>query len=641
MANPLISTLQDGFSGATLNTTLWNNTSGGVSVTGGVCQLVSGSTTASLGEQANYNFTGSAIFVNIVPSAPTDPNQVTSLVLQSPFGLSVYITRTGANTVAQADGADQPIGTSNDPNNTWWRLRELNGSVYCDLSADGLNWTSIGSAVYSPSFDPTTVTVTIESYYGTGQPAAGWPTVAVDNVNMAPVAPTPTGTYSPAGQSNYSGDPTKNYLWKIYKSDGTFLSTWKDVASEPQFTQQINTPGTTMVVHLARSPDTTAEQRNNLVTASGNQITDKSGDPYVVKSQVNNTVGSGSDVDLNYNVECYVVYGGFANLVTASGNQIVDQNGNPYVVAVGAPLGTRIFSGFILDYELAYNNDNGAGVTLTVASNGYELSQNVIKQAGTETTTVDYSSTATEAATVASSLVNTNPGRMSVTSASVPTTGVAIKPLFRLNTKEEGLQMVVDQLGSNYYWYGSPADNLVYIKPIGTAADHTFVLGKHLSTLKLSRSMEQLANDGYFVGGTPSGSSQLYKHYTSSDGSLTAWRRGLWRHTDQRYLLTSSTDGFAASMFAKFSQPIFTSTIEISAGSYDIETIKLGQMVRFRNSGNSFIDSLLLQIVNRSYTPYKLTLDLGQILASQSQIVTDLEAQADTTAQIAIPNTPS
>lgn len=441
----------------------------------------------------------------------------------------------------------------------------------------------------------------------------------------------------PTDWSAIGKEDEKVYIYKVFTASGTYIGVWNDVEDDPQFTQQINTPGTTMTVLLARSPNTTKEVRAHLLTQGGDPITTEDGHRLTAVYETPNSVGEGTDVDLNYRVDVYVHYGEFGRLLNQLGEPITTEDGDYLLVTQGAPLGVRIFSGFIIDYESEYGDQ--AGVSVTVASHGWELSHEVVRSG--ETTTVTYSTT--EIKEIVEDVLDTNPGVMTYDTASIGTTGISPTLKFQLNTKLEAIQAAYDQTPDGWYWYGNVAENLIYMKPTASTKQHTFVLGKHIKSLKVKRSIENLVNKVYFVGGevTPgTPSTTLYKKYQDTT-SQTNWRVGLARITDRRFTIEANAARKASKQISRYKDPIFTSPLVISSARYDIESIKLGETVGFANFGN-FVDSLPpLQIVALSYAPTAVTLQLGEVQKSQMDMITDVENDLSNEQYQDLPTTPS
>jgi hypothetical protein len=450
---------------------------------------------------------------------------------------------------------------------------------------------------------------------------------------QSPPPPPPPTDWSALGKED-----EKVFVYKVYSHSGTYIGVWNDVKDDLNYTQQINTPGTTTTVQLARSANTTQEVRTSRITQSGEDRLTQDGDTRTVTYETSNVVGEDTDVELNYNVDIYVHYGEFEDRITQDGEQRITQAGEQRVVATGAPMGIRVFSGFILDYESVYSAEE-VGVSVTIASHGYELSNELIRSG--ETTTVTYSTTPIQ--TIVKSILDTNPGTMTYDSGSIDSTGVSITSKFQLNSKLEGVESAFEQTPDGWYWYGNVAENLVYLKQKSPTADHKFVLGKHIKNLRVRRSIEGLKNVVYFVGGevTPgTPASTLFKKYEDTT-SQAAWRKGLERITDRRYTVTGSAANRANKLIGRYKNPIFSSPLVISSAKYNIESIKLGQTVQFRNFGN-FIDDLApLQIVSLTYSPTAVTIELGDLMERQIDAVAAVEGDLQNEQYETLPTAPS
>ncbi len=160
----------------------------------------------------------------------------------------------------------------------------------------------------------------------------------------------------------------------------------------------------------------------------------------------------------------------------------------------------------------------------------------------------------------------------------------------------------------DWYWYVGLGDDTVYLQDKPTTASQTFILGKHIQELNLEYSIEDITNVVYFTGGEVSADVNLFKKYTDAT-SITNYRRGLNRITDNRVTLAASADLISNAEISREATPRYRTSITILDKVYDIEDIKLGQLVAFRNFGN-YIDALTLQIVGLHYEPDKVTLQL-------------------------------
>lgn len=131
----------------------------------------------------------------------------------------------------------------------------------------------------------------------------------------------------------------------------------------------------------------------------------------------------------------------------------------------------------------------------------------------------------------------------------------------------------------------------------------------------------------------------LFKKYTDAT-SISTYRRGLDRPSDNRVKVEASADIIAESELSRLKNPRFQSSVIISDKVYDIESIKLGELVAFRNFGN-FIDGITLQIVRIDYTPDSVTLQLDTLLPSVTKRLEDVKRNLNQSDSANNPDVPS
>jgi len=116
----------------------------------------------------------------------------------------------------------------------------------------------------------------------------------------------------------------------------------------------------------------------------------------------------------------------------------------------------------------------------------------------------------------------------------------------------------------------------------------------------------------------------IFRHYTDTN-SQTLYRRGLARMQDSRVTLPASADIIAGTNINQNNAPRYRSNITIAAETYDIRSIKLGQMVAFRNFGNFIDDIPGMQVVRLDYAPDAVTIQLDTLLPSVPKRLEDIK----------------
>ena len=169
MANPKIETLVDSFTATTINTTLWNNVTGGAATLDTVNDEVSLAVPTSsgvnvFGTSTLYDATGSSIYAQIGVAA--NGNGTTKTIMR------VRLDSNNAMTIRVESGVFKQVNVTGGVSTTvtlptydphqhrFWRLRESGGTFFADTSPDGLTWTNQSSMTYS--WAATAVTFQIE-----------------------------------------------------------------------------------------------------------------------------------------------------------------------------------------------------------------------------------------------------------------------------------------------------------------------------------------------------------------------------------------------------------------------------------------------------------------------------------------------
>lgn len=400
----------------------------------------------------------------------------------------------------------------------------------------------------------------------------------------------------------------KRYLVKVYDPEGSFQDVWKDVISEPTFTQELNEIGSEMDLELARNSDSLGVSVEPLQTEAGTDITTEDGAPLLVSTKSKNQVGPGSSVVHNNRVDVWVFYGSVEPLQTEDGEDILTEDGEQILATIGAPNGRRIFTGFIADINSRYGNTETTLVKLI--SYGWDLEQYVVTDGDGKTTVSYFTDDPSDIAkdVIDKFVAQSTSEQLTYTNrspTSISTSGTSVSYDFRNNTYGDALRKIIELMPSNWYFYVDLGDNLVYYRQQSSTPQHIFFLGKHIKVLDLNSSIQDATNRTLVTGG---GVPQLYRDYTVAPAQYT--RRKLRLYSDGRLESTVSADIIGDGINEENNKVKYRTAIEILSKQYDIESINVGDIVGFRNFGN-YVDGLTMVVVGRTYTPDTVQLQLA------------------------------
>lgn len=428
----------------------------------------------------------------------------------------------------------------------------------------------------------------------------------------------------------------KRYLYKVYDILGNFLGVWNDVISDLAFNQQINSYSTNVDVELARNSDSVAQTLPDIATESGTDIETEDASDITVPVSTANQIGPGTNVDENLKVHIYVFYGSEDLLETESLAVIDTEDGQDLSVDVGAPNGRIMFRGYISQYVSRYGSSETTQVSLV--SDGDELNNYMIED-GDGNTTIDYDSQ--DPSDILKDIIDKMTAEGSIVTYGADTiddTGTTVTYDFNTVKSIDGVKKVTELSPTDWFGYMDMGTDEVFLKQRPSVVDHTFILGKHIGDFSLHKSIENMVNIVYFVGGQVDGVN-LFKKYVNGT-SVATYGRKLEVLSDNRVTDEDSADLLANNELSRNGSPQYQTSLDIIDKVYDIESIQLGQLVGFRNFGN-YIDDLQLQIVGITYTPDKVTLQLDTLLPKVNKRVEDLKRNLDAVNAVANPVAPS
>lgn len=320
----------------------------------------------------------------------------------------------------------------------------------------------------------------------------------------------------------------KVFVYKVYSSDGSYVTTWSDdVISTPRFSTAINAGPGEMQIRLARDFESFGEE---------------------------------DDVTFNNRVDCYVfdsdtpngmlLYRGFISLyapILESGREYVLITLLPYISSA-----SRIMLREIAD---------GATEVPFLSYDPSDIFRGIVSRA------------------VADGLI------IETSSSSIDDTETVVSYTYNTNTVKEALDKAIELAPDGWYWRVDP-DSMLHFHQKPTTVTHDLLIGKHIETMRPEKRIENIINRVYFTGG---GSPPLYEVY-SRQSSIDAYGLRAVKIVDQRVTLSATAQTVALRVLDESESPEVRTKLTIvdnngkpERGGYDIESIKVGDTLRIKN----------------------------------------------------------
>jgi hypothetical protein len=218
-------------------------------------------------------------------------------------------------------------------------------------------------------------------------------------------------------------------------------------------------------------------------------------------------------------------------------------------------------------------------------------------------------------------------GVLTYTTDTIALTGTTVSYTFRFTKYLEAIKKCVELAPADWWWRVDSATGLLYFQSLSQEVDHTFILGKHLENLTIESSLEDVTNVVYYSGGDDGSGTNLL--VTTSDAtSISEYGTWLTTVSDNRVNLEETADILSESLLNQYKDPRYMTTISIPASVYDLNLISVGEIIGFGNF-NTFVDSLRLQVMSKTYTPDMVTLKLAILPPTVSKRIEDIKRNLD------------
>lgn len=203
-----------------------------------------------------------------------------------------------------------------------------------------------------------------------------------------------------------------------------------------------------------------------------------------------------------------------------------------------------------------------------------------------------------------------------------------------IDTTLSVMERIQSQSNSGWWWYVDPGTNYLTLQEPDTTPDHILVLGRDFTQFKLSESIGDIVNTAIFTGGEISEGVNLAV-LAQDFNSIAKYKYGLDISSNEKVTRFDSASLLVNNTIANNKNPRYTTDITVSAAVYDIETFKVGHLVKLTN-GDSKLNSLLLTVAGLSYSPTSITLNLDTAPVSINKTVEAIrrELQNASTANV-------
>ena len=173
----------------------------------------------------------------------------------------------------------------------------------------------------------------------------------------------------------------KDYQYMSYEA-GQFRGELQDVVSQPEVLSEVNSlPGDFEIV-LARDIRSKKTAYDTWQLSGNEDLVSETYDSYALGVETDFSIGPGTDIEVNHDIEVKEYYGGYENLVLNTGEAILLHDLDTLGVPNGYPNGRMMFKGYVSRYSMIFGQGD-TSTKVTLMSYFDELNQDVYQTADT------------------------------------------------------------------------------------------------------------------------------------------------------------------------------------------------------------------------------------------------------------------
>ncbi len=174
--------------------------------------------------------------------------------------------------------------------------------------------------------------------------------------------------------------PQKKHRYKVRSPSGDYLGDWRDVASDPNYKQDINNIIGSMPLSFSRNDLSIEPKVEALLNEDDAPLTNEDDSTFLIDVTPVSALGEGTNLDTNYDVEVDSIYGQFEALLNEDDTPILNEDGSTILVEEGYPLGRPIFRGYVPRWELPLS---GVGISAEIRSYSQDLANLILETSDT------------------------------------------------------------------------------------------------------------------------------------------------------------------------------------------------------------------------------------------------------------------
>jgi len=211
---------------------------------------------------------------------------------------------------------------------------------------------------------------------------------------------------------------------------------------------------------------------------------------------------------------------------------------------------------------------------------------------------------------------------------SVEDAGYDINIALNMDTAKNAVASLYRQLPSGWFYHVDVGTGALRIKNKNSTPDHLLVFGRDFTEMKVTKDIDGIINDVYYVGGViVENGPKLTVRATDID-SMANYRQGLVIIANDKVTRYDTAQLLAENTIDNNNASRITTEITVSAAVYNTETIRGGDVVKIVNGDQDVLGTTLV-VATIKYNPGSVTLSLDSAPRNLSRTIDAINRQLE------------
>lgn len=200
-----------------------------------------------------------------------------------------------------------------------------------------------------------------------------------------------------------------------------------------------------------------------------------------------------------------------------------------------------------------------------------------------------------------------------------------------IDSAKNALNALHRQLPTGWFYHVDIGTGAVRIKDRNATPDHLLVFGRDFTEMRVTKDIDGLINDVYFIGGeiVEQGAKLTVRSFDLE--SMANYRQGLSIVSNDKVTRYDTAQLLSENTINNNNAPRITTEITLSAAKYNTETVRIGDVVKIVNGDKDVLRATLV-VADIQYSPSAITISLDSAPRNFSRTIDaiqrDLENQS-------------